>query len=162
MKQLLLIRHAKATHESGYIDFERPLKHSGLQDAATVAMRLQEYSVIPQILMASPALRTLTTANVFAEHLSLPKPETDKRIYDADLDTLIDVVNELPDSYNFIGLVGHNPGISQLLYHLTSEVRDMETCAAVLIAFETNKWSAVGKFSGSVAYYTFPGEVSNS
>ncbi len=158
MKQLLLIRHAKATHESGYVDFERPLKYSGLQDAAIIAGRLQEYSVIPQLLIASPALRTLSTANVFAEHLSLSPPETDKRIYEADLDALVDIVNELPDSHNFIALVGHNPGFSQLVYHLTSDVIEMETCGVALIAFETNKWSAVGKFSGSVAYYTSPGE----
>jgi len=158
MKTLLIIRHAKAVHENDYTDFERPLKPSGLRDAGIMAARLQEYSIIPQLLISSPALRTLSTANVFSEHLSLPQPQIDKSIYEASLDTLLRIVNELPDAQNFIGIVGHNPGLSHLLYCLTDEVRNMETCAAVLIAFEVNEWAAIGKGSGSIAYYSFPGE----
>lgn len=158
MKTLLIIRHAKAVHENGYTDFERPLKPSGLHDAGIMAARLQEHSIIPQILISSPALRTLSTANIFSEHLSLPQPQIDKSIYEANLDILIKVVNELPDAQDFIGIVGHNPGISHLLYYLTDEVRNMETCAAVLIAFEVIEWAAIGKGSGSIAYYSSPGE----
>jgi phosphohistidine phosphatase len=158
MKNLLLIRHAKATHETGFVDFERPLKPSGLRDAALMATRLKEHSVVPQIIISSPALRTIATANVFSEHLSLPQPLTDKNIYDASLDTLINVVNELSGEHSFIGIVGHNPGISQLLHYLTNEIRDMETCATVLVSFNVKEWSAIGKSSGNIAYYSFPGE----
>lgn len=158
MKKLLLIRHAKAVHATGYTDFERPLKHSGLQDAAVMAARLQEHLIIPQQLISSPALRTITTANIFAEHLSLPKPETDRDIYDAEQHALIAIINELPDVHSFIGLVGHNPGISQLLYFLTAEVRDMSTCAVVLIEFDVDEWKAIGHNSGKLIYYSSPAE----
>jgi len=158
MKQLLLIRHAKATHESGYVDFERPLKPSGILDAETIAARLREHHVVPKLLIASPALRTLTTANIFTQHLSLPQAQTNKNIYEAELYALIDVVTELPDEYMFVGIVGHNPGLSQLLYYFTHDVRDMNTCAAVLIAFDATKWGDIRSNSGSVAYYTSPNE----
>jgi phosphohistidine phosphatase len=156
MKKLLLIRHAKATHEKGFIDFERPLTQSGLLDAEIMASRLREKKLIPQILISSPALRTLTTANVFAEHLSLAQPGTVKKIYDASENTLIDVVNELPDNHDFIGLVGHNPGISQLLFYFTGEMREMETCATVLIEFDETGWESVGNKSGHITYYSSP------
>jgi phosphohistidine phosphatase len=158
MKRLLLIRHAKAIHESGYTDFERPLKQSGLQDAATMAARLHEYSIIPQLLISSPALRTIATANVFSEHLSLPQVNTDKEIYEADTGTLVNIIKSLPAAYDFIGLVGHNPGISQLLFYLTGEIRDMETCTTVLIDFWVEDWEAVTNDSASIAYYSYPGE----
>jgi len=154
MKKLLLIRHAKAVHETGYTDFERPLKYSGLHDAAVMADRLLEHSIVPQILVSSPALRTLTTANIFAEHLLLPQPHTDKHIYDAEQDVLVNIVGELPDAHDFIGLVGHNPGISQLLYYLTNEFRDMETCAVALIEFNADEWGKTGK--GKLVYYSSP------
>jgi len=156
MKKLLLIRHAKATHETGYADFERPLKYSGLQDAAIMAARLQEHSLIPQILISSPALRALTTANIFTEHLSLPQAGTNINIYEADNDALITIVEELPNDHDFIGLVGHNPGFSQLLYYLTGQIRDVETCATVLIQFELDEWGAIGNNSGSIVYYSSP------
>jgi len=158
MKRLLLIRHAKAVHEADYVDFERPLKQSGLQDAATMAARLHGYSIVPQLLISSPALRTVTTANIFSEHLSLPQVNTDEAIYEADSGTLVNIIKSLPAAYDFVGLVGHNPGISQLLFYLTGEIRDMETCAIVLIDFWVEDWEAVTSNSASIAYYSYPGE----
>jgi phosphohistidine phosphatase len=156
MKKLLLIRHAKATHEPGLADYERPLKYKGSLDAALMATRLREHSIIPQLLVSSPALRTLATADIFAEHLSLRQPDTDKSIYDASEGTLVNVVNQLSNHHDFIGLVGHNPGISQLVYYLTGEMREMETCATVLIEFDLEDWSTISKESGRITYYSSP------
>jgi phosphohistidine phosphatase len=156
MKKLLLVRHAKATQETGFADFERPLKHRGLQDSEVMASRIYKQNLIPQLLVSSPALRALTTANIFAEHLSLPQPDTDKLIYDATQEALVTVVSGLPDSYDFIGLFGHNPGFSQLLYYFTGEIRDMETCATVLIEFDVEGWSGIGSDSGKITYYSSP------
>jgi len=156
MKKLILIRHAKATHQTGYADFERPLKPSGMQDAAAMAARLREAGFMPDLLVSSPALRTITTANIFSEHLSLQPANTDMRIYNAEEDTLLDVVNELPSAYNAIALIGHNPGISQLLYYYTGHLRDMETCAVAVIEFGVKNWADTGRKSGVAVYYSSP------
>ena len=74
MKKLLLIRHAKAEKDITVKDIDRPLKYIGIQDATFMAERLKERSLIPQILITSPALRTKTTAEIFADHLLLPDP----------------------------------------------------------------------------------------
>ncbi|MES2810196.1 MAG: histidine phosphatase family protein, partial [Bacteroidota bacterium] len=111
MKKLLLIRHAKATHELGFVDFERPLKPSGLQDAAIMAGRVKEKGFVPQTLVSSPALRTISTANVFSQHLDLPSASEVLAIYDASQDQLVDIISMLNVDQDFIGLVGHNPGI---------------------------------------------------
>jgi phosphohistidine phosphatase len=156
MKKLLLIRHAKATHESGYVDFERPLKQSGMQDALFMANVLKNQSIIPEIIVTSPALRTLTTAQIFTEHLKLPAANTDQKIYEASDRTLVNVINNLPDEHNYIGLVGHNPGISQLLYYLTGQIRDVPTCAIALISFDHDDWSSIGHEDGHLTYYDSP------
>ncbi len=98
MKKLLLIRHAKATHDTGYEDFERPLKKSGLADAAMIAARLKADGIIPQLIVTSPALRAQSTANVMAGHLSLAQPQTEMKIYDASQAALLAVVDALPDA----------------------------------------------------------------
>lgn len=156
MKKLLLIRHAKATHETGYIDFERPLQERGLQDAAIMAGRLKEKNLIPQMLIASPALRTLSTANVFSQHLAVPQLQTNKDIYEATTLALIKVINALPDEYDFIALVGHNPGMSDLLYYLTRQLQDVPTCAMMLIEFDIDSWMEIIEDAGKLVYYDYP------
>ena len=156
MKKLLLIRHAKATHETGYVDFERPLQERGLQDAAIMAARLKEKNLIPQILVASPALRTLSTANVFSQHLAVPQPQTNKDIYEATTLSLVKVINALPNEYDFIALVGHNPGMSDVLYYLTRQLQDVPTCAMMLIEFDTDSWMEIIEDAGKLVEYDYP------
>jgi len=155
MKKLLLIRHARATHKPGYRDFERPLQPSGLQDAAVMAGRLKVHSLIPKLLVSSPALRTISTANVFSQHLSIPAAHEIKGIYEAGQAELVEIVKELPDEQDFIGLVGHNPGISYLLYYLTGQMQDMPTCAVALVEFNITKWNAVHD-NGKLVYFDYP------
>jgi len=156
MKKLVLIRHAKATHETGYADFERPLTPHGMHDAANMAGRLKENDQVPQMLVSSPALRTISTANIFSQHLSLPVAEEIKGIYEADLDDLVQIVSELPDSLDCIALVGHNPGIGQLLYFFTGAANDVPTCAVAVIEFDTSVWISVTSNSGKIIYYDYP------
>lgn len=70
MKKLLLIRHAKAVHDNAYDDFERPLRHRGIRDAQSMAEALLKEKIVPQVLVTSPAIRTLATADIFSEFLS--------------------------------------------------------------------------------------------
>jgi phosphohistidine phosphatase len=161
MKKLLLIRHAKAVHDVDYTDFERPLKHSGTEDAILMAERLNSEAIIPQLLVTSPALRTLATADIFAEHLELPKPAEDVRIYDAGQQTLLDIVNQFPDDRNFIGLVGHNPGIGQLLNYLTDESREVSPGAAALITFDIDEWKLISCNMGKLIWFSSPKDHTN-
>jgi phosphohistidine phosphatase len=156
MKKLLLVRHAKAVHDADFSDFERPLKHSGTKDAITMTERLGRESIIPQLLVTSPSLRTLATADIFAEHLGLPKPAEDERIYDASRQILLDIINQFPDDHNFIGLVGHNPGISQLLDYFTGESRDVSPGAVALITFQVDEWEVVSRDAGKLTWFSSP------
>jgi phosphohistidine phosphatase len=158
MKKLLLIRHAKAEKDTSVKDINRPLKYIGIQDAGFMADRIKEKSIIPQIIITSPALRTKTTAEIFADHLLLPAPETKKAIYEASQQTWLKVINQLPDQYDFIAIVGHNPGVSQILYYLTGEAREVHTSTVALIDFETDDWASVSGETGKLAYYSSPNE----
>ncbi len=150
------MRHAKATHETGFVDFERPLKPSGLQDAAIMAGRLKENSLVPQHIVASPALRTISTANVLSQHLGIATAEEILGIYEADQNQLVDIISQLNDDNNFVGLVGHNPGIGQVLYHLTGKIHDVPPGAIALIEFNIDTWAAVGAKNGHLVYYDPP------
>ena len=156
MKKLLLVRHAKAEKETSVKDIDRPLKYIGIQDAAFMADKLKDDSQIPQIIITSPALRTKTTAEIFADHLLLPNPQINKAIYEASPLTLLRVINQLPAQYDFVALVGHNPGIAEILYYLTGEAREVHTSTIAIIDFDTDNWAAVGGDTGKLVYYSWP------
>jgi phosphohistidine phosphatase len=156
MKKLLLIRHAKAEHGNHTNDFERPLKESGIEDATVMAQRLVAQDIKPQLIISSPALRTHSTANIFSEHLLSHEVETDKKIYEANENALLHIINTLSDDHDFIAIVGHNPGISQILYYLTGKVKDVPTCAVALIEFDADEWRQLSMEMGELAYYDEP------
>lgn len=158
MKKLMLIRHAKAEKVTNVKDFDRPLKYIGMQDAAFMADRIRGNKMIPQLIVTSPALRTKTTAEIFADHLGLPEPSFNKAIYEASTKTLLKVINEFPDNCDFVALSGHNPGIAEILYYLTKESREVHTSTVAIIDFELDSWALVSNGTGKLVYYSSPNE----
>ncbi|MDP9047934.1 MAG: histidine phosphatase family protein [Bacteroidota bacterium] len=158
MKKLLLIRHAKAEKDNAPKDIDRPLKYIGIQDAAFMADRLKDNSIIPEYILTSPALRAKTTAEIFADQFSLPEPALDKNIYEASEKTLLRMINKLSNEHNFIALVGHNPGIAYILLNLTGQVRDVHTCTVAMVEFDTDDWAEVSSGTGKLTYYSSPKE----
>ncbi|HEK20287.1 MULTISPECIES: SixA phosphatase family protein [unclassified Mucilaginibacter] len=156
MKKLLLIRHAKATHDTGYTDFERPLTAKGLAQCDVMVNRLVANDIQPEHIVSSPALRTVTTADAFAKGLGLPTATYYHEIYDASESALLNVVYHLDNQYDFIALVGHNPGISQVLYYLSGEYREVTTCALALIEFDAESWAELSENTGTLTYFDSP------
>ncbi len=158
MKKLVLIRHAKAEKDTSKGDLNRPLKYTGILDARFMAERMKELSFLPELLLTSPSLRTKTTAEIFSDSLSLPDAVITETIYEAGVSDLLEVVNNLPDKYNFIGLIGHNPGIAQLIDYLTSELKEVHTSTIAVIEFEVDSWNEITQDSGKLIYYSSPKE----
>jgi phosphohistidine phosphatase len=158
MKKLLLIRHAKAEKETFGKDFDRPLKYTGIQDARFMADRLKEKAIIPQLIVSSPALRANTTAEIFADAFKLPNPTIKKSIYEASRETWLRVINGLPDELETIAVVGHNPGIAEILRYLTAEGREVHTSTTALIEFDTDSWAEISGNSGKLIFYSSPKE----
>ncbi|MBE9582886.1 histidine phosphatase family protein [Mucilaginibacter sp. JRF] len=156
MKKLLLIRHAQATHEGGFTDFERPLTPKGIREATTMAERIKAKGILPQLLVSSSALRTMGTADIFTQHLPVNKPLTNKDIYDASPKTLLKIVSQFADVADFIALVGHNPGISEILYYLTGSPQQMDTSGVALIELDIESWAEITEDAGKLLLYDAP------
>lgn len=133
----VVLRHAQAASESpDGRDFSRPLTPQGQSDAAAAVQWLGTHlgGRTPRIV-ASPAIRALHTAQIvqaaFAAELV-----TDARIYEATPGTLLDVMNAQAHDGVTI-LVGHNPGLEQLVAFLcegrTGEFRGMTTAGIAWI-----------------------------
>lgn len=156
MKKLLLVRHAKASHETNTSDFARPLKQSGEKDALELAKRLKAADLIPQQVYSSHALRAKTTAGIITHYLGLPEATYNEAIYEACDPTLLKIINMLPDEHDFIALTGHNPAFSNVTTYLTGKYCSLPTCGAVLINFETDSWREVSAETGQISWQNQP------
>ena len=117
MKRLHLLRHAKSSWDDPVErDFDRPLNGRGHR----AARRMGEWLLAERLhfdrILASPALRIRQTIEGveagLGQRLTL---EQDKRIYMASAATLFDIVRECPDAVTDLLLIGHNPGLEDLL-----------------------------------------------
>lgn len=160
MKKLIVVRHAKASlGEPGIRDFQRPLSERGVNDSALMAHHLLDKKIIPECIVSSPALRAYTTAKQFAKTLSVKDSNfnTERDIYEASCDALLDTVWGLDDAYDQIMLVGHNPGLSDLIRCLvTGHGNELSTCEISVIQFACDQWHQVDLHSGSVFFSASP------
>ncbi len=160
MKQLTLVRHAKSSWDYPDLsDFERPLNERGRRDAPRMAQRAQQWFGRPDRLVSSPALRAITTAQVFADTLGIHPHdiEIQPRIYEASVATLMTVVRGLDETCTQVVLFGHNPGLSRLAHHLARcDFDEMPTCGMVQLSLDIRQWRDAAPHCGTLLRYTYP------
>ena len=106
-------------------------------------------------LSSSRSLRTRETAEILFQDLRVDE-RFDERIYEASLRDLTQVISEIPDDKQVAVLIGHNPGLEELLAFLTGEQRRMPTCALAKIKFGVASWREVKAGGGSLEWFTTP------
>lgn len=116
-RELLILRHGKSDWSTGDEDYYRPLKERGLRNAGQVGSWLARQGTLPDLVVTSPATRALTTARLACDAMgngSLAIRE-DRRIYAGGVRDLLEVLGACPQEARRVLLVGHNPGLEDLL-----------------------------------------------
>jgi phosphohistidine phosphatase len=158
MKTLLLLRHAKSSWKNSELrDFDRPLNKRGLKAAPLVGNFIRERKLKPDLIISSPAVRARMTAALAIEGGELEgELRYDERIYEADVEALLKVVSQVDEAAETVLLVGHNPGLQELLRFLTGEEQEFPTAALASVSFKLDKWSAVEQKSGRLKWLVTP------
>ena len=160
MKTLILVRHAKSSWDNPDLaDFERTLNKRGHRDASFMADVLAKHNIKPDLIITSPAVRALTTAQYFADALSYDKDRiiTKELIYDRGPRQILFMLNELNNSENCVILFGHNPDLSSLSQFLCNfEKGNLPTCGIVCIDFQSDTWATVGDDKGTLRFFESP------
>ncbi|MEK6279346.1 MAG: histidine phosphatase family protein [Acidobacteriota bacterium] len=150
MKNLLLLRHAKSSWKKPNLsDFDRPLNERGQKAAQIVGrfLRKQEFEV--DLVISSPAVRARQTIErVLSSAKWTPEVRFDQRIYEASPTTLLEVVSQIDEDRKSVLLVGHNPGMEELLTLLVGKEEPMPTAALAKISISIKRWD---KIEGSKA-----------
>ncbi len=159
MEKLTLIRHAKSDWSSAAAsDFDRPLNSRGNKAAPVMAARIRGRDQIPDLLVSSPAQRAVETVELLAHELDLPQDQIicQRGIYEASLETLIEIVRHLPEAEH-VALVGHNPGLTQLGQWLCPQAPEwLPTCAVLELELAVGDWLSVSPSCATLLYYDYP------
>ncbi|NCA69540.1 MAG: histidine phosphatase family protein [Sphingobacteriia bacterium] len=123
-RELLILRHAKSDWDSGAAsDFDRPLAKRGKSDAPKVGAWLYREGLVPDHVVSSPAKRARQTATKVCKCLDIKKTQIiwEPSIYEGTVTQLLETLARCPPEAVTVLLIGHNPGLEQLILHLVGE-----------------------------------------
>jgi phosphohistidine phosphatase len=123
-RELILMRHGKSDWSKPLSDYLRPIKKRGYLEAAKVGAWLKDQDMVPHLIISSPAQRAKETAETVADSMGYDAANIIwyESVYMADVSELLDAIATTPDECNLLMVVGHNPGLEDLLFYLTKEV----------------------------------------
>lgn len=167
MKVLTLLRHAKSGWDDPVMrDFDRPLNPRGRRAAATVGREMRRLGLAFDRVVASPARRVIETLDEVDQSFGRLAPHYDERLYLASTDTLVEVARETGDGVDRLLLVGHNPGLEELVLRLSadgalrSEVAlKYPTATLAEMRFDAPSWRQVADGAATLARFVRPRDL---
>jgi phosphohistidine phosphatase len=149
VKRLTLMRHGDAQWKDPEVaDFARPLNRRGNNESEAMGRRLAELTLVPELIIASPARRAQQTAEIVARELALlPRSiRFEEVLYLAGAQEILRLARTIGPRVPHLMIIGHNPGISELANLLgpNADVGGLATAAFCTLTFDTDQWSAVG------------------
>ena len=122
--ELWLLRHAKAEpYSDTHRDQDRALAPEGELACQHLRTWLAEHiqtEAKPRTIRFSPATRTQQTIEQVTAGLALPAPQALDALWAASPGDLVEIITDLSESPAPIWLVGHNPGLADLIPWLAS------------------------------------------
>lgn len=166
LRRLVVLRHAKSAWPTGVPDHERPLAPRGRRDAPAAGRALAEADCLPDLALCSTAVRARQTWELAAEQWGTPPPvRLDERLYGADVPELLEAVREVPDQVRTLLLIGHNPGLEELVLELAGDGLDdaldevrtkFPTSAVAILAWHGNSWQELAPGTALLTDVTVP------
>ncbi|TDX13194.1 SixA phosphatase family protein [Petrotoga sibirica] len=139
MKNLILVRHAKAEKRSAEIDdFERKLTKVGRNDSKEVAEYVAKLLNKVELMITSPALRAKETAEIFEKSFkSKPEILEEELLYEGEVEEIIEKISNITKGYNNVMIFGHNPTFDELAKKLTGDDLHLRKAGVICIVGES-------------------------
>jgi phosphohistidine phosphatase len=150
MFRLMLLRHAKAVPFAGDGDHDRALAERGREDARRLGAYLAREHLLPDFAAVSDARRARETWEAVSADFPAVPMRVEPRIYEAPVETLLDLLRQSPDDKRALIAVGHNPGFAELATALigfgdryaAARLRDkFPTCGLAVLDLHVDSWS---------------------
>jgi phosphohistidine phosphatase len=160
MKKLILIRHATAEPEMILNqDFERKLEPFGIAEAKKLGGFMKTKKTLPEKVLSSSATRTRETSEYCLTEAGLDTTllELFDELYNSGFQKILQKISAQEKEIEILGLVAHNPGISQVTTALAKTGNyQMPPAGAVCFSFDIKSWSEITAGTGKELWYFTP------
>jgi len=167
VKRVFLLRHAKSAWDDPTLrDRDRPLAPRGRKAAKRMGRWARKHDVRPQLVVCSSAVRARETLRRMLSELGEPEVWVEVTLYAASADTLLERVRALPDEVDDAMLVGHNPGLMDLVLLLARPgpqrdraAENVPTGALAILDLEAGRWSDVTPGTATLTRFVVPRQL---
>jgi phosphohistidine phosphatase len=169
MHRLFVLRHAKSSWNNSYLsDHDRPLAPRGERAAEALAAHMATIDPPPALVLCSTARRAQETLEpVRATLPAATSVSVEDALYGASAPELLDRLRGVPDDTASVMLVGHNPGLEDLVKGLGRD-GDPELLGRVQRKFPTGAlatlaipgpWKGLGWGAATLEAFVVPAEL---
>lgn len=143
MKRLFVVRHGKAIPYGTCPDVDRILTDRGECDATALGKWTRNARVPGAPCLVSPASRTRQTAEKMCAEWGEEQTALafQKDAYLASDRAWLSWINAFDDAHDTGWIVGHNPGLSELVERLTEQTVWLPTCGLAEVELHIDSWS---------------------
>lgn len=137
-RQILLVRHAKSSWEqAGVSDHDRPLNERGRRVAGLLGPWMAREGLVPDFVWCSTAERAHRTLELCLPAWT-PAPVIclDDQLYLATSAMIWRFLVRTPESVGRVMVVGHNPGMENLMRQMAGVDGDFPTAAVALFELD--------------------------
>lgn len=145
------MRHAKSSWaDESQADHDRPLNERGLRDAPRMASLLDDQNSVPDLILCSTAMRAHTTAKIVEQESSFSGSLlTYKNLYLGKPNDYLRLLAQLDDDVQTAMVVGHNPGLEELIQQVCGAWERMPTGAIAKIDLKLDRWLTTASVSSA-------------
>ena len=122
---------------------------------------IREQQLTPDAIISSTAQRAQETAQAVAATSHYANEIVfDDNLYLAPPTVYLDLLNSLPEDCQIVLLIGHNPGMEELVSQLTSQPITMPTAALAHLEWEIDSWHELAETdSTTLRHFWIPREL---
>lgn len=168
-RHLFLLRHAKSSWDDpAVVDHDRPLNARGRRAAQGLAEHFLRASIRPELVLCSSATRAMETLETISAVMSLEaRTRIEPRLYGATAEGVLALVRAVDDGVGSLLVVGHNPGLEDLVLKLMGEDPQVAlppwekfpTGALAEIVSDCEGWSDLDAGAARLASMTVPRDL---
>lgn len=140
MRTLLILRHAKSSWDHPDLDdYDRPLNKRGRKEAKAVGKFMR--ARLPELVLTSTAVRARETVALWQRASRYQGPVEERReFYLAGPERYLEALAGLATRGATTMVVGHNPGLEELVHRLTGRHEELPTAALAELELPVDSW----------------------
>ncbi|WP_066360821.1 SixA phosphatase family protein [Herbidospora mongoliensis] len=146
MKKLIVLRHAKAEHTPGVLDYDRVLTERGERNAREAGELIAKLA--PDLIVSSPSARTRLTAELLG--LADVPIAFERDVYEAYTDDLVAILRRIDPEVGTLVLVGHNPSVHDLVVQLAGPETEAFKPGAFAVIELPGPWEELDPGTGTL------------